>query len=383
MNSTTEKSLDQLAVGDDLVITARVKDKLLQDDTMVLNCDITNSVGKTVLTGLLKVLQPQESVQLSAVTLPHAVAQPNRRNYDEQLIELAAKEEPVPTAVVHPVDSHSLLGAIESAKANLITPILVGPEAKIRAVADDADIDISTYELVATPHSHAAAETAVQLVHQGKAMALMKGKIHTDEFMGPIVAKVGGLRTGRRMSHVLVVDIPSYPKPLFITDAALNIYPKLSEKKDMVQNAIDLFRALCDGTPKVAIVSAVETVEETIPTTLEATALCKMAERGQIEGGLLDGPLAFDNAISKAAAEAKNIVSPVAGDADIIVCPDMEAANMLSKQLTYLFGIDAPGIVLGARVPIILTSRAAGEVSRQASCAMAALYSRHPGAQML
>ena len=385
MNTTTDKRYEELEAGDELVITARVKSKHHQDDQLVLTCESISLSGATLLSGQFHVLQPEAIAQPLAVTLPHKVAQPNARNYDKILIEKAAKEGPLPTAVVHPVDSNSLLGAIESAQAELITPILVGPEAKIRAVADKEGVDISGYTLVDTPHSHAAAETAVQLVHQGQAMALMKGKLHTDEFMGPIVAKVDGLRTGRRMSHVLVVDIPSYHKPLFITDAALNIYPKLSEKKDMVQNAIDLFRALCDNTPKVAIVSAVETVEEAIPTTLEATALCKMADRGQIQGGLLDGPLAFDNAISKAAAEAKNIVSPVAGDADIIVCPDMEAANMLSKQLTYLFGIEAPGIILGARVPIILTSRAAtaGGLSRQASCAMALLYSRYQGAKMI
>jgi phosphotransacetylase len=308
-----------------------------------------------------------------------------RGNYEEKLIAQAKKYAPIKTAIVHPVDANSLIGAVKSAREGLIIPILIGPEAKIRAVAKEEKIDISSFELIATEHSHAAASKAVELVHLGRVEALMKGKIHTDEFMEPMIAKVGGLQTGRRFSHVLVVDIPSYHKPLFITDAALNILPNLKQKKDMVQNAIDLFLAIESGTPKVAIVSAVETVEEAIPSTLDAAALCKMAERGQITGGILDGPLAFDNAISRKAAAAKNIVSEVAGDADIIIAPNLESANMLTKQLTYLFGIEAPGIVMGARVPIILTSRAASSngLTRQASCALALLFARHQGATIV
>lgn len=304
--------------------------------------------------------------------------QPDQRNYYQQLINQAQPLSPLITAVVHPVDSVSLKGAIESAKAELITPILIGPEHKIREAAAAEQLDLLPYQIIATEHSSAAAEKAVELVHQARAEALMKGKLHTDEFMAPIVAKVGGLRSSRRMSHSLLVDIPNYHKPLLITDAALNIQPTLSQKKDIVQNAIDLYTALFGGEPKVAIISAVETVDEHIPSTLDACALCKMAERGQITGGILDGPLGLDNAISKEAAAAKNIVSAVAGEADILVMPDIEAGNVLSKQLTYLFNIEAPGIVLGARVPLILTSRAGGAMSRQASCAMALLYARNP-----
>lgn len=283
---------------------------------------------------------------------------------------------PIVTAVVHPVDKNSLEGAIESAKEGLIIPVLIGPEAKIRAVALAENIDLSPYAIIPTEHSHAAAEKAAQLVHLGKAEAIMKGKIHTDEFMLPIVDKARGLQTGRRMSHVLIIDFPNYHKPIFLTDAAINIFPTLMDKKDIVQNAIDLFVALDLGTPKVAIVSAVETVTEKIPSTLDATALCKMAERGQITGGILDGPLGLDNALSREAAAAKNITSAVAGDADIIVVPDVESGNMLYKQVAYLSGADAAGIVLGARVPIILTSRASDIMTRKASCALALIYAR-------
>jgi phosphate acetyltransferase len=288
------------------------------------------------------------------------------------------KSNPLPalaTAIVHPTDEASLLGAVEAAQAGIIEPILVGPEHKIQAVAEQSDIDLQPYKIIATQHSHESAEVAVKLAVNGEARALMKGKLHTDELMAAVVDKQHGLRTGRRMSHIFALDIPSYHKPLFLTDAAINIQPNLSVKVDIVQNAIDLFLGLGCGTPKVALVSAVETVNQEIPSTLDATALCKMAERGQITGGVLDGPLGFDNAISKAAAQAKGIVSQVAGDADIIVAPDLESGNMVYKQMGYLFGIDGAGIVMGARVPIILTSRAAGAgPTRMASCALAQLY---------
>ena len=366
--------IENIEVGDTFTATLRVLEKQHDNRTLIFECRSLDEQTQTVVTATEKVSRP--SSQLASADLGE-----KRRSYDEELIAQKGSYAPLTTAIIHPVDANSLIGAIESAKAGLIIPVLVGPEAKIRAVADQENIDISAYELISTEHSHAAAAKAVELVHQGRVEALMKGKLHTDEFMEPIVVKVGGLRTGRRMSHVLVVDIPSYHKPLFITDAALNIRPNLTDKKDIVQNAIDLFLAIRPDIPKVAIVSAVETVDENIPSTLDATALCKMAERGQITGGILDGPLAMDNAISRAAAAAKNIVSEVAGDADIIVAPDMEAANMLSKQLTYLFGIEAPGIVLGAKVPIILTSRAASSegLTRQASCALALLFVRHQG----
>lgn len=284
---------------------------------------------------------------------------------------------PLKTAIVHPVDALSLQGAIASAQAGLIIPILVGPEDKILAAAKENNLDISSYQLIPTLHSQEAAEKAVAMARAGEVEALMKGKIHTDELMHEVVDKDKGLRTARRMSHIFAMDVPNYFKPLFITDAAINLFPHLTEKVDIVQNAIDLFQALGMGTPKVAIISAVESVNEKIPSTLDACALCKMAERGEITGGILDGPLAFDNAISVESAKVKGIVSPVAGNADIIVVPDVESGNMLYKQMTYLSGAEAAGIVIGATVPIILTSRGSDVLSRQASSAMALHYVRN------
>lgn len=281
------------------------------------------------------------------------------------------------TAVVHPCDALSLTGALDAAHQGMILPVLVGPRTKIKAAAQEAGRSLDGFELVDMPHSHAAAAAAVALVRSGKVKALMKGSLHTDELMEAVVDDTLGLRTERRMSHVYVLDVPTYPKPLLITDAAINIYPDLAMKRDIVQNAIDLGLALGIEVPKVAILSAVETVNPRIASTLDAAALCKMADRGQITGGLLDGPLAFDNAISPAAVAAKGIVSDVAGIADILVAPDLEAANMIAKQLIYLAGADAAGIVLGARVPVILTSRADSAVSRLASCALAQLFISH------
>ena len=292
------------------------------------------------------------------------------------LIAMKDTHQPLKTAVVHPVDAYSLAGAVASAKEGLIDPVLVGPRAKIEAVAKQENLDISPYEIVATEHSHAAAEIAVKMAREGAVEALMKGKLHTDELMEAVVEKDNGLRTGRRMSHVFILDVPNYPKPLFLTDAAINIYPTLMDKKDIVQNAIDLFYILGFGIPKVALLAAVETVNENMPSTLVAAALCKMAERGQITGGILDGPLAFDNAVSKESADIKGIISEVAGNADILVVPDIESGNMLYKQNRFLTGCDGAGIVLGARVPIILTSRAGNSEARQASSALALAYVR-------
>ena len=277
------------------------------------------------------------------------------------------------TAVAHPCDESSLTAAVEAAEADLIRPVLVGPEAKVRAVAGQFGLDIRPYPLVDAPHSHAAAAKAVEIVRTGEAEALMKGSLHTDELMAEVVRKDTGLRTERRISHVFIMDVPTYPKPLAVTDAAINIFPDLETKVDIVQNAIDMAHALGRDLPKVAILSAVETVTPKIPSTIDAAALCKMAERGQITGALLDGPLAFDNAISKEAAEIKGIRSEVAGGPDILVVPDLEAGNMLAKQLSFLANADAAGIVLGARVPIILTSRADTVRARLASCAVAVL----------
>jgi phosphate acetyltransferase len=289
------------------------------------------------------------------------------------LIERCATIDPIATAIAHPCDESSLRGACEAAEAGLIAPILVGPEARIRAVAGQCGVDLAPYRLDDAPHSHAAAAQAVALVRAGEAQALMKGSLHTDELMAEVVRKEVGLRTERRISHAFIMDVPTYPKPLVVTDAAINIFPDLETKVDIVQNAIDMAHAFGREMPKVAILSAVETVTPKIPSTVDAAALCKMAERGQITGGLLDGPLAFDNAISKEAAEIKGIRSEVAGDADVLLVPDLEAGNILAKQLSFLANADAAGIVLGARVPIILTSRADSVRARMASCAIAAL----------
>ena len=284
----------------------------------------------------------------------------------------ALTPEPI-AAVAHPCDESSLRGAVEAFQQKLLTPILVGPRAKIAALAAQFDLDISALELIDVPHSHAAAEAAVQLVREGKAEMLMKGSLHTDELMGAVVASATGLRTERRISHAFVMDVPSLDRPIIVTDAAINIFPTLEDKQHIVQNAIDLAVALGFKTPKVAILSAVETVNPKIPSTIEAAALCKMADRRQIVGGILDGPLALDNAIDLAAAQIKQIDSPVAGRADILVVPDLEAGNMLAKSLTFMADADAAGIVLGARVPIVLTSRADSLTTRLASCAVAAL----------
>jgi phosphate acetyltransferase len=307
------------------------------------------------------------------------VATPGARRHEkyERLIAATRAIRPIPCAVAHPCDASSLGGAVEAAEAGIILPILVGPAHKVLAAAQAAGLDIAPFELVDVPHSHAAAAKAVELVRSGRAELLMKGSLHTDELMREIVAKERGLRTERRISHVFVMDVPSYPEPLFITDAAVNIFPDLETKADICRNAIDLHLGLGLGTPRVAILSAIETVSPKIPGTIDAAALCKMADRGQIAGGLLDGPLALDNAISPEAAEIKGIRSEVAGRAQILVVPDLEAGNMLAKNLSFLSGADAAGIVLGARVPVILTSRADNVRTRMASCAVAALYAHH------
>jgi phosphate acetyltransferase len=305
------------------------------------------------------------------------IATPVRKHekYD-RLIAAAQKQPPLATAVAHPCDETSLKGALEAADAKLIKPTLVGPKDRIRSVAQSFSLDLGGFEIIDVPHSQAAAEKAVELIRTGKAELLMKGSLHTDELLAEVVKRETGIRTGRRISHVFVMDVPGHPHTLFITDAAVNIAPDLMAKRDIIQNAIDLFTGLGLGTPRVAILSAVETVTTSIPSTIEAAALCKMADRGQITGGELDGPLAFDNAISPEAARIKGIKSAVAGQAHILVVPDLEAGNMLAKNLTFLSHADAAGVVLGARVPIILTSRADNVRTRMASCAVAVLL-RH------
>jgi phosphate acetyltransferase len=300
------------------------------------------------------------------------LSQPPGSKYDRLIAR--AKGIAARTVVAHPCDETSLRGVTEAAEAGIIIPILVGPAAKISAVAREHGLDIGEFELVDVPHSEAAAAKAVELLRESKGELLMKGSLHTDELMREVAASKTGLRTARRISHVFIMDVPTYPETLFITDAAINIFPDLDAKRDIIQNAIDLYNQVGLGTPRVAILSAVETVTSKIPSTIEAAALCKMADRGQITGGVLDGPLAFDNAIDPEAAKIKGIVSPVAGRAQILVVPDLEAGNMLAKNLTFLAKADAAGMVLGARVPIILTSRADSVRSRMASCAAAVLY---------
>ena len=300
---------------------------------------------------------------------------PNHEKY-QRLIDAAKESPPIATAVAHPCDPTSLAGALDAAKLGLIRPILVGPTAKIEAAAAQLGRDIADYELVDAPHSHAAAAAAVQLVARGQAEALMKGSLHTDELLGAVVKRDTGLRTARRISHGYVLDVPTYKDALIISDAAVNIAPTLEDKIDIVQNAIDLAHALRFAEVRVAILSAVETVNAKIPSTVEAAALCKMADRGQITGGILDGPLALDNAISLESAAIKKITSPVAGRANVLIVPNLESGNMLAKSLDILANADSAGIVMGAKVPIILTSRADSVMGRLASCAVAVLLAQ-------
>jgi phosphate acetyltransferase len=365
-----------VGLGDTITVTVRVTNKVEEKHRVILDCYVSNQLGEKVISGTAEVIAPSEKVSRPRVLLPEIELRQKGRRY-ERLIEMTKGVDPIRTAVVHPVDTPSLLGAIEAARAKLILPVLVGPEVTIRAAAAQAGLDLSPYEIVATEHSDAAAAQAVAMARSGKVEALMKGSLHTEELMHAVVDRDRGLRTGRRISHVFAIDAPGYPRPLFVTDAAVNINPTLAEKRDIIQNAIELAHSLGIPQPRVAILSAVETVTESIRSTLDAAALCKMADRGQITGGILDGPLAFDNAVSAEAAKTKGIVSPVAGHADILVVPDLEAGNMLAKQLEYLAEAQMAGIVLGARVPIILTSRADGTLARLGSCAIALLLARH------
>jgi phosphate acetyltransferase len=361
-----------ITAGETLTTTLTVKDKQPATKTVILDCHCLDQNGAEVISGTAEVIAPMEKFRGRLAELPE-VSVRRHEKYD-RLIARCQGLAPVATAIAHPCDEASLTAVVDAAEAGIILPLLVGPAGRIHAVADECGIDISEYEIVDALHSHAAAEKAVELIRQGKAELLMKGSLHTDELMGAVVRKDTGLRTERRISHCFILDVPTYPTPLVITDAAVNIYPTLEDKVHIVQNAIDLVRALGVERPRVAILSAVETVNPKIQSTIDAAALCKMADRGQITGAWLDGPLALDNAISKTAAKIKGIVSPVAGQADILVVPDLEAGNMLAKNLTFLAGADAAGIVVGARVPIILTSRADTVRGRMASCAVACLY---------
>jgi len=359
-------------LGDILTITVTAKSKDSADGSVVFDCRAVNQRDEDVITGTAKVKAPTKKP--TDAGSPYADMRLRRKTAFKRLIDHVRDWENIPTAVCHPCSKEALEGAIDAAKADLIDPILVGPEAKIRSLADSLNVDITPFRLVDALHSHDAAAKAVALCRSGEAEALMKGSLHTDELMSAVVPSATGLRTERRISHVFVMDVPTYPRPLYITDAAINIYPTLEDKVDILKNAIQLAHALNISQPKVAILSAVETVNPKIPATVEAAALCKMADRGQIEGAILDGPLAFDNAISKEAALIKGIQSPVAGEVDILLVPDLEAGNMLAKQLSYLGKADSAGIVLGARVPIILTSRSDSVEARLASCAVAVAF---------
>jgi phosphotransacetylase/acyl dehydratase len=360
-----------VGLGDTMTVTVTAKEKRPEKHIVVFDCRCVNQRGEEVITGTTVTMAPTEKIRRPRVTLPEV--QLRRHDEYQQFISRCAELGPIPTAVVHPCDRSSLEAAIRAAEEHFILPILVGPETKIRSVAAAERIDLARYEIVDSEHSNAAAAKAVVLARAGKVEALMKGSLHTDELMREVTAAETGLRTARRISHAFVMDVPTYTEPLIITDAAINIFPTLDDKRDICQNAIDFAHILGCPEPRVAVLSAVETVTAKIPSTLEAAALSKMADRGQITGGLVDGPLAFDNAVSEQAAQEKHIVSPVAGKANILLVPDLEAGNMLAKQLTFMSGADAAGIVLGARIPIILTSRADNLRTRLASAAAAVL----------
>lgn len=357
--------------GDTITATVTVAELNPEKNHVVLTCVCVNEAGKEVLTGKASVLAPTEKVKRAAISLPEVRLM--RHDLLRRLLDKATAGEAMPTAIAYPCDEVSLLAATEAAARGLIRPILVGPEALIRDNAAKFKMDISGFRIEPAATSTEAARRAVALVRDGTAKALMKGALHTEELLHEVVQPTTGLRTSDRLSHVFVMDVPTYPKPLVITDAAVNIAPDLSEKACIMQNAIDLAHIFGIESPRVAVLAAVETVNPHMQATLDAAALCKMAERGQIKGAIVDGPLAFDNAISAAAAKQKHIDSPVAGLVDILLVPDIEAGNMLAKQLTFLANADAAGVVLGASVPIILTSRADNDRARLASCAIAVI----------
>lgn len=358
-------------LGDVLRVIVRVDQMDDKRHHIVFACRCENQRGDTVIEGEARVLAPTKKVSRQRTVMPEVRL--SERGQLHAILTAADHPDPMHTAVVHPVDDSSIRGAVASAKQQLIIPTLVGPRDKILAAADTAEVDIQDFEIVDTPHSHAAAERAVQMARAGQIEALMKGALHTDELLHEVVKREGGLRTERCLSHVMAFDVPTYPRPLFITDAAINIYPGIAQKRDIIQNAIELAHAIGNAHPRVAILSAVETINPKLNATIDAAALCKMAERGQITGGILDGPLAFDSAVSEDSRATKGIESPVAGRADILMAPDLEAANMLMKQLSYLADAKGAGVVVGARVPIMLTSRADDALTRIASSALALL----------
>ena len=358
--------------GETVRATVSVREKREADRTLALDCRCVNDRDEVVLEGTAVVSAPAEAVSVAMAELPDVSFRRHQRF--DNLIARTRPFEPITCAVAWPCDGEALLGPVMAGREGIIEPILVGDEAAIRSAAEKLGETLEGCRIVHCPDPATAAAHCVEFARQGQAEALMKGSLHTDELMSAVVSKTGGIRTRRRISHVFAMDVPAYDRALFITDAAINIAPSLADKRDIIQNAVDLMRALGLAQPRVAILSAVETVNEKLPSTIEAAALCKMAERGQITGAILDGPLAFDNAISEQAARIKKIVSPVAGRADILLVPDLEAGNMLVKQLSYFAGAEGGGIVLGARVPIILTSRADSVRARVASAAIAQLF---------
>jgi len=361
-----------VTIGDTLTVSVTVKEKFERTRHVILDCRCANQDGHTVIRGTAEVLAPTEKVKRPRAQLPEVRLHDTAGRY-RLLIERAKGLPAIDMAVVYPCHRESLGGALSAAEAGLIRPVLIGPRDRIEAAAQELGAGISSYPLIEAGHAREAALKAVELARAGKVQALMKGSLHTDALMGAVIASDSGLRTDRRISHVYVMDVPAYPKPLLITDAAINIDPDLQAKRDIVQNAIDVAHALGIEVPKVALLAAVETVDPKMRTTIDAASLCKMAERGQIRGGVLDGPLALDNAVSIASAKTKGIVSAVAGDADILMVPGLEAGNILARQLEYLADAAGAGIVVGARVPIVLTSRADAAQVRVASCALALL----------
>ncbi|MEL1263802.1 bifunctional enoyl-CoA hydratase/phosphate acetyltransferase [Pseudoxanthomonas putridarboris] len=375
--SQTLRFRSPVKVGDRLTVRVSVAAKEPATRNVTLACTCTNQHGEVVIEGDAEVVAPAERIERARTALPEIRLDVAGHEGLERLLAHVATLEPVRVAVVHPCDELSLSAALDARDAGLIVPVLVAPRAKLESVATEAGLDLSGIVVEDVPHSHAAAARAAELAKQGGVEALMKGSLHTDELMAAVVSSASGLRTKRRVSHCFVLQTPLYPRPFILTDAAVNIAPDLEQKADIVRNAIDLAHVIGVAEPRVAILAAVETVTPTMPATLDAAALCKMADRGQIAGGVLDGPLAFDNAVSIAAARTKGIVSDVAGQADILVVPDLESGNMLAKQLMYMGEAASAGLVMGAKVPVILTSRADSRESRIASCAIALMLAHH------
>ena len=366
---------NRIHVGDRILVKVQVTAKNDSTKEVTFDCEANDGEGKQIFSGTAQVIAPPKKLRWSTLPVPQLIVNDSYRHY-RGLIARATSKPAVATAIVWPCDEVSLGGAIQAFKDKLIDPVLVGSESKIRSVAEAMQIDLGTVRIVDVAESRASAIRGVELARKGEVQMLMKGSLHTDELMSAVVSREGGMRTGRRISHVFALDVPSYHKTLFVTDAAINIQPDLETKIDILQNAIDMMRTLEVANPKVAILSAVESINGAIPSTLDAAALCKMVDRGQITGAIVDGPLAFDNAISSDAARIKKIKSQVAGDPDLLMVPNLEAGNILFKELQYLAGALAAGVVVGAKVPIVLTSRADGELARMASCALGVLLAK-------